>query len=69
MECPVGYSASTDMINRCNICPIGTYSDNINAESCENCKTGQTTPREGSTSSLCHIDLGNNQIFLYQIYI
>ena len=53
LECTKGYFRDVD---KCTLCPVGTYSDTDDAESCTNCATGQTTSQRGSDqSSLCHI--------------
>ena len=40
----------------CAPCPIGTYNDKDDAQSCTLCSQEYTTSQEGSTSSLdCHI--------------
>ena len=36
----------------CQICPVSTYSETINAESCTACPDGETIPFEGATSHL-----------------
>ena len=48
-ECDLGYGWSLTS-DRCSICPIGTYSEIINADSCNTCPGNQTTAQEGSIS-------------------
>ena len=49
-ECSSGYFR--DIVNNgCTACPIGTYSDTENAESCTDCSEGMITTQEGSNSA------------------
>ena len=36
----------------CQICPVSTYSETYDAESCTPCPDGETTPFEGNTDIL-----------------
>ena len=51
-ECNKGYFRnSTNAVDQCIPCPVGTYSDTGNAIACTDCPTGYTTSQEGS--ALC----------------
>ena len=49
--CEKGYYRDS-LNNECKPCPIGTYSDIVNIESCITCPEGFTTIQEGSTVQL-----------------
>ena len=52
LECDRGYFRnSTNGVDLCIPCAVGTYSDKENAQWCRSCSPGYTTSEEGSTSS------------------
>ena len=53
--CGIGYFEDQDSCE-CEICPIGTYNDQDDVETCTSCPTGWTTLQSGSTlDSQCRL--------------
>ena len=64
LVCPIG-SFLDDTTCECKLCPLGTYSDTEDADSCISCPQGQTTFQEGSDrSTLCQ---PGNKLDLFRI--
>ena len=58
VECKEGFRRDADS-GDCVKCPIGTYSDTVDAASCISCPEGKTTRYEGQRTADSCVGKGN----------